>query len=32
MANIIPLADVDPDLIEQLLDIAFEPARHTRTA
>ena len=32
MANIIPLADVDTDLIEQLLDIAFEPARHTRTA
>ena len=32
MANIIPLADVDPDLVEQLLDIAFEPARHTRTA
>jgi predicted N-acetyltransferase YhbS len=32
MANIIPLADVDPALIEELLDIAFEPARHTRTA
>jgi predicted N-acetyltransferase YhbS len=32
MANIIPLADVDSDLVEQLLDIAFEPARHTRTA
>ena len=32
MADIIPLADVDPALIEQLLDRAFEPERHTRTA
>lgn len=32
MADIIPLADVDPDLIEELLDRAFEPERHTRTA
>lgn len=32
MANIIPLADVDPALIEALLDRAFEPERHTRTA
>ena len=32
MANIIPLADVDSALIEALLDRAFEPQRHTRTA
>lgn len=32
MATIIPLADVDPAMVEQLLDTAFEPARHTRTA
>lgn len=32
MATIIPLADVDPALVEQLLDTAFEPERHTRTA
>lgn len=32
MANIIPLADVDPALIEALLDRAFEPDRHKRTA
>jgi predicted N-acetyltransferase YhbS len=32
MASIIPLAQVDPGLIEALLDRAFEPARHTRTA
>lgn len=32
MAHIIPLADVDPALIEELLDRAFEPERHTRTA
>ena len=32
MANIIPLADVDSALIEALLDRAFEPERHTRTA
>jgi predicted N-acetyltransferase YhbS len=31
-ATIIPLAQVDPDLIEQLLDRAFEPERRTRTA
>lgn len=32
MANLIPLADVDPALIEALLDRAFEPERHKRTA
>jgi predicted N-acetyltransferase YhbS len=32
MATIIPLDDVDPALIEQLLDRAFEPGRHKRTA
>ncbi len=32
MSTIIPLADVDPALIEQVLDTAFEPERHTRTA
>jgi predicted N-acetyltransferase YhbS len=32
MANIIPLPDVDSALIEQLLDRAFEPERHKRTA
>jgi predicted N-acetyltransferase YhbS len=32
MATIIPLADVDPTLIEQLLDRAFEAERHKRTA
>jgi predicted N-acetyltransferase YhbS len=32
MAKIIPLADVDPTLIEALLDRAFEPERHRRTA
>lgn len=32
MANIIPLADVDSALIEALLDRAFEPDRHKRTA
>jgi predicted N-acetyltransferase YhbS len=31
-ATIIPLAEVDPALIEQLLDRAFEPERHKRTA
>ena len=30
--SIIPLADVDPALIEELLDRAFEPERHERTA
>jgi predicted N-acetyltransferase YhbS len=32
MATIIPLSDVDPALVEELLDRAFEPERHTRTA
>src|SRR5690606_4063372 len=32
MAKIIPLADIDPALIEQVLDRAFEPERRTRTA
>lgn len=32
MSNIIPLAQVSPDLIEDLLDRAFEPERHQRTA
>lgn len=32
MANIIPLADVSPNLVEQVLDIAFEPERRQRTA
>ena len=32
MATIHPLADVDPALIEQLLDLAFEPERRRRTA
>lgn len=32
MATIIPLADVDPALVEALLDRAFEPERHQRTA
>lgn len=32
MADIIPLADVDSALIEELLDSAFEPERHKRTA
>ncbi|HEY0959917.1 MAG TPA: N-acetyltransferase [Novosphingobium sp.] len=32
MADIIPLDQVDPTLIETLLDQAFEPERHTRTA
>jgi len=32
MASIIPLANVDPDMIEQLLDRAFGPDRHARTA
>ena len=31
-ANIIPLDNVDPALVEALLDQAFEPERHTRTA
>mgnify|MGYP000964622997 FL=1 len=32
MSKIIPLTDVGPMLVEQLLDQAFEPARHQRTA
>ncbi|WP_336986059.1 N-acetyltransferase [Altererythrobacter aquiaggeris] len=32
MANIIPLGDVDPGLIEALLDAAFGQDRHKRTA
>jgi predicted N-acetyltransferase YhbS len=32
MADLIPLADVDPALIEELLDRAFEPDRRKRTA
>ena len=32
MANIIPLDDVDPAMVEALLDRAFEPERRTRTA
>lgn len=32
MATIIPLDQVDPALIEELLDAAFEPERHKRTA
>ncbi len=32
MANIIPLADVSPNLVDQVLDIAFEPERRQRTA
>ena len=32
MAVLIPLANVEPDMIEQLLDRAFGPDRHARTA
>ncbi len=32
LANIIPLDNVDPALVEALLDRAFEPERQTRTA
>lgn len=32
MSTIIPLADVDPELVEALLDTAFEPERRQRTA
>jgi len=32
VSTIIPLADVDPELVEALLDTAFEPARRRRTA
>ena len=31
-SKIIPLDSVDPSLVEDLLDQAFEPGRHTRTA
>ena len=31
-ATLIPLDNVDPAMVEALLDRAFEPARHTRTA
>ncbi|MEP5937285.1 MAG: N-acetyltransferase [Erythrobacter sp.] len=32
MAKLVPLANVETDLIEQLLDRAFGPERHARTA
>lgn len=32
MPSLIPLADVSPELIEEVLDRAFEPGRHQRTA
>ncbi|KUO57607.1 MAG: GCN5 family acetyltransferase [Sphingomonadales bacterium BRH_c3] len=32
MASLIPLANVDADMIEQVLDRAFGPDRHARTA
>jgi predicted N-acetyltransferase YhbS len=32
MTTLIPLADVDPQLVEELLDRAFEPERRLRTA
>ena len=32
MSSIIPLADVEPQMIEDLLDQAFEPERRNRTA
>jgi predicted N-acetyltransferase YhbS len=32
MTSLIPLDDVDPALVETLLDRAFEPERHSRTA
>ena len=32
MADLIPLADIDPKLVEELLDRAFEPGRQKRTA
>ncbi len=32
LANLIPLDNVDPALVEALLDRAFEPERHLRTA
>lgn len=32
MPNLVPLSAIDPKLVEQLLDAAFEPERRTRTA
>ena len=32
MATLLPLAEIDPTLVEQLLDRAFGPDRHKRTA
>lgn len=32
VANLIPLDNVDPAMVEALLDDAFEPERHSRTA
>jgi predicted N-acetyltransferase YhbS len=32
MPHIVPLSAIDPALVEDLLDLAFEPARRTRTA
>ena len=32
MATIHPLSDIDPALVEELLDLAFEPERRRRTA
>nr|WP_137676197.1 N-acetyltransferase [Parerythrobacter lutipelagi] len=32
MATLVPLAAIDPELVEQLLDRAFGPERHARTA
>jgi predicted N-acetyltransferase YhbS len=32
MPTLVPLANVDPDMVEQLLDRAFGPDRHARTA
>ena len=32
MSNIVPLDSIDPALVETLLDRAFEPGRHKRTA
>lgn len=32
MATLVPLSAIEPDLVEQLLDAAFGPDRHARTA
>ena len=32
MPSIVPLSAIDPQLVENLLDLAFEPERRTRTA